>query len=209
MKRTALLIAFLSVTGAAALHADWPMWGGTPTRNMISAMKRLPARQDSSRGQQRGGRLQRRDPGNPVVANGVVLIGTNNEALPRPKQGGDRGVLMAFREANGEFLWQATFEALVRSCQRLAVPGHRILAAGDRGAPRISCPNRGQVVAADLDGFHDNSNDSTFKEEKLTGKIDPDFLWVFDMMEEVGSFPHNLANSSLFPTRTSSTSLVR
>jgi outer membrane protein assembly factor BamB len=56
--------------------------------------------------------------------------------------------------------------------------------------------NRGQVVAADLDGFHDKSNDGAVKDEKLTGMNDPDIIWVFDMIEEVGSFPHNLANSS-------------
>ena len=50
--------------------------------------------------------------GNPVVAGGVVLVGTNNEAMRDPKQGGDRGVLMAFREETGEFMWQATFEKL-------------------------------------------------------------------------------------------------
>ena len=50
--------------------------------------------------------------GNPTVADGVVLIGTNNEAMRDPKQGGDRGVVMAFREETGEFMWQATFEKL-------------------------------------------------------------------------------------------------
>ena len=29
-----------------------------------------------------------------------------------------------------------------------------------------------------------------------TGKNDIDIIWMFDMMEEVGSFPHNLSNSS-------------
>ena len=50
--------------------------------------------------------------GNPVVAGGVVLIGTNNEAVRDAKQPGDRGVLMAFRETTGEFMWQAAFEKL-------------------------------------------------------------------------------------------------
>ena len=45
--------------------------------------------------------------GNPTVGSGVVIVGTNNELARDPKQGGDRGVLMAFREATGEFLWQA------------------------------------------------------------------------------------------------------
>ena len=39
--------------------------------------------------------------GNPVVAGGKVFVGTNNEGLRDPKQAGDRGVLMAFRESDG------------------------------------------------------------------------------------------------------------
>jgi outer membrane protein assembly factor BamB len=33
-------------------------------------------------------------------------------------------------------------------------------------------------------------------DEKLTSPADPDIIWIFDMMEEVGSFPHNMSNSS-------------
>ena len=42
----------------------------------------------------------------------MVFVGTNNEALRDPKQPGDRGVLMAFKEDTGEFLWQQTHEKL-------------------------------------------------------------------------------------------------
>jgi outer membrane protein assembly factor BamB len=57
--------------------------------------------------------------------------------------------------------------------------------------------NRGEVIAADLQGFRDNGeNDGPFKDEKFTSQTDGDILWKFDMMEEVGSFPHNLSNSS-------------
>jgi outer membrane protein assembly factor BamB len=198
MKRIALLIACFSITGATALTADWPMWGGTPSRNMISAMKGLPTKWDVKAGTNVKwvAELGSQSYGNPVVANGVVLIGTNNEAVRDPKQGGDRGVVMAFRESNGEFLWQATFEKL-SSGRANDWPFQGIASSAlviDGAAFFVT--NRGQVVAADLDGFHDNTNDGNFKDEKLTGKTDPDFLWVFDMMEEVGSFPHNLANSS-------------
>jgi outer membrane protein assembly factor BamB len=56
--------------------------------------------------------------------------------------------------------------------------------------------NRGQVMAVDINGFRDGKNDGPYKDEKLTGPNDPDIIWMFDMMEEVGSFPHNLSNSS-------------
>ena len=32
--------------------------------------------------------------------------------------------------------------------------------------------------------------------EKLKGEHDGDIVWKFDMMEELGASPHNLANSS-------------
>jgi outer membrane protein assembly factor BamB len=32
--------------------------------------------------------------------------------------------------------------------------------------------------------------------ETLTGQFDADVIWTYDMMEEVGAYPHNLANSS-------------
>src|SRR5439155_612109 len=44
--------------------------------------------------------------GNPVIAGGMVFVGTNNEAMKDPKITGDKGILMAFRESDGEFLWQ-------------------------------------------------------------------------------------------------------
>jgi outer membrane protein assembly factor BamB len=48
----------------------------------------------------------------------------------------------------------------------------------------------------DIRGFHDNENDGPVKDEKLAGKTDVDVVWALDTMEEVGNFPHNLANSS-------------
>src|SRR4029453_3687306 len=93
---------------------DWPMWGGSPDRNMVSDATGLPTVWDVKTGKNNkwGGALGSQSFGNPVVANGVVLIGTNNELLRDAKQGGDRGVIMAFRETTGEFMWQAAYEKL-------------------------------------------------------------------------------------------------
>jgi outer membrane protein assembly factor BamB len=126
----------------------------------------------------------------------VVLIGTNNELLRDPKQGGDRGVLMAFRETDGTFLWQATFEKL--SSGRANDWPFQGIASSPLIMDGVAyfTSNRGQVMAVDVQGFHDKDNDGPFKDEKLTGPTDPDIIWIFDMMEEVGSFPHNLSNSS-------------
>src|SRR5947207_7463653 len=114
MKITQLIVAALVIAGATpASHlvasdpggnGDWPMWGGTPDRNMVSNMKGLPLEWDvkTKKNVKWVADLGSQSYGNVVVANGVVLIGTNNEAPKDPKQAGDRGVLMAFSEATGE-----------------------------------------------------------------------------------------------------------
>jgi outer membrane protein assembly factor BamB len=197
MKR--LIITFVILAASAALSAtDWPMWGGKPNRNMVSPMTGLPSQWDTKTGKNVKwmAKLGSQSYGNPVVANGVVLVGTNNEALRDPKQGGDRGVLMAFRESDGEFLWQATFEKLA-SGRANDWPFQGIASSPlVIGEIAYFTSNRGQVVAIDIRGFQDKENDGPFKDEKLTGQHDPDIIWSFDMIEEVGAFPHNLANSS-------------
>src|SRR5687767_15209434 len=79
---------------------NWPMWGGTADRNMVSNMKGLPSEWDVKTGKNVKwvAKLGSQSYGNPVVSGGMVFVGTNNELLRDPKQPGDRGVLMAFRE---------------------------------------------------------------------------------------------------------------
>ena len=93
---------------------DWPMWGGTADRNMVSNMKGLPLDWDvkTKKNVKWVADLGSQTYGNVVVAGGMVFVGTNNEGLRDPKQPGDRGVLMAFKEDTGEFLWQQTHEKL-------------------------------------------------------------------------------------------------
>src|SRR5207249_2829681 len=78
-------------------NGDWPMWGGTPDRNMVSGMKGLPTEWDvkTKKNVKWVAELGSQSYGNPVVAGGMVFVGTNNEGIRDPKQGGDRGVLMA------------------------------------------------------------------------------------------------------------------
>jgi outer membrane protein assembly factor BamB len=193
-----LILAAGLLAASASLSADWPMWGGTPSRNMVSPLKGMPTQWDVKSGKNVKwvAALGSQSYGNPVVAGGVVLVGTNNEALRDPKQGGDRGVLMAFRESDGEFMWQATFEKLA-SGRANDWPFQGIASSPlVVGEVAYFTSNRGQIVAADLQGFHDKENDGAVKDEKLTGTHDPDIIWIFDMIEEVGAFPHNLANCS-------------
>src|SRR6188472_3627635 len=197
MRRIILSIALI-IAASSALKADWPMWGGTPSRNMVSSMTGLPTTWDVKTGKNVKwvAELGSQSYGNPTVANGVVMIGTNNEAMYDPKQPGDRGVLMAFNEDTGEFWWQATFEKL--SSGRANDWPYQGIASSPTVVRGIAyfTSNRGQIIAADVQGFHDGENDGPYKDEKFTGKTDIDIIWIFDMMEEVGSFPHNMSNCS-------------
>jgi outer membrane protein assembly factor BamB len=205
--RAALFAVGLAGLSAAAVRAgdpgggggDWPMWGGTPDRNMVSSMKGLPLTWDvaSKKNVKWVAALGSQTYGNPVVARGMVFVGTNNEALRDPKQAGDRGVLMAFRESDGQFLWQNTHEKLAAGrvndwpyqgvCSSPLVEGDRLYYVS----------NRGEVIALDVQGFRDGGeNDGPVTDEKLTGQENADVLWRFDMMEEVGAFPHNMSNAS-------------
>ena len=198
-----MLIVAVLAFGAASLSAsdpgggDWPMWGGTPDRNMVSNMKGLPTEWDvkTKKNVKWMAELGSQSYGNAVVAGGMVFVGTNNELLRDPKQPGDRGVLMAFRESNGEFVWQHT-HAKLESGRANDWPFQGVasspLVMGDR---LYYTSNRGVIFALDIQGFRDNENDG-MKDEKLTGPNDADVVWQFDMLEEVGSYPHNMSNAS-------------
>ena len=107
----AALASFLIAAGNDARGHDWPMWGGTPQRNMVNAAeKNLPVSWDIETGRNIKwvSQLGSQAYGNPVVAGGKVFVGTNNQAGRQPKAKGDKGVVMCFREKDGVFLWQLT-----------------------------------------------------------------------------------------------------
>jgi outer membrane protein assembly factor BamB len=189
-------VAPLAASDPAAV--EWPMWGGTPNRNMVSSVKGLPTTWDvgSKKNIKWVATLGSQTYGNPVVAKGMVFVGTNNEALRDPKQPGDRGVLKAFRASDGEFLWQHTSEKLpagrVNDWPYQGVCSSPIV----EGDILYYVTNRSEVVALDIHGFRDGKNNGPYTGEKFTGEFDADIIWKFDMMEELGNHPHNMSNSS-------------
>src|SRR5215212_6980781 len=193
-----LLRAGFQVSASDPGTGDWPMWGGTPDRNMVSNMKGLPTTWEVAKkvNIKWVAALGSQTYGNAVVSGGQVYIGTNNEGLRDPKVTGDKGILMAFRESDGELLWQAVSDKLTSGrvndwpyqgvCSSPLVEGNIL----------YYVTNRAELVALDAKGFTDGKNDGPFVDEKLKGEKDADIVWKFDMMEEVGSQPHNMANSS-------------
>ncbi len=194
-----LLAASASRLGASEPNTgDWPMWGGTPDRNMVSNMKGLPTEWDvkTKKNVKWIAELGSQSYGNPIVAGGMVFVGTNNEGLRDPEQPGDRGVLMAFKEETGELLWQQTHEKL-SSGGANDWPYQGVAASAAVEGPRLYyTSNRGFVWCLDINGFRDGKNEGPITDEKLSGPNDADLIWSFDMMKEVGSYPHNLSNSS-------------
>lgn len=188
-----------SAAEAAEVRKDRGMFLGNYNRNNVrTGEKNLPVKWDLSTGENIlwSQPVGSQSYGGPVVAAGKILVGTNNEGRRNPKLGNDRGVVMAFNAADGKFLWQATHEKLPETklhdwplqgvCSSPAIEGDRVYYVS----------NRAQVVAVDIEGFHDGENDGPYKDEKETSEIDADIVWVYDMMAEVDVFPHNLAASS-------------
>ena len=176
---------FLSASDPVGVGGDWPMWGGTPDRNLVSNMKGIPTTWDVSEKNRKNvkwvAQLGSQSYGNPVVAGGQVYVGTNNELVRNAKEGGDRGVLMCFRESDGKFLWQHTNEKLSTGrandwpfqgvCSSPLVEGDNVYYVS----------NRAELVNLSAKG---------------DGNGGAKVIWKLDMMDEIGASPHNMANSS-------------
>jgi outer membrane protein assembly factor BamB len=190
----------------------WPMHGGTPARNMVNLEDRgAPEFWSVEPGKERNLKwvapLGSRCYTSPVVVNGRVFIGTNNENPRNPRDRGkptadepkgpptDRGILMCFGAKDGKFRWQAVHDKLASGivndwphegiASTPAVDGDRVYYVS----------NRAEVVCADADGFLDGSNDG-FQGEQYRDETDADIIWRFDMIAVVEVFPHNLAACS-------------
>ncbi len=198
MKKTLWMLILAPLAAWSAAGSDWPALGGSSGRNAVSAMKGAPVDWDPESGENVRwvARLGSQTYGSVVVAGGRVYIGTNNENPRHPDRTGDMGVLMAFRESDGAFLWQAESSKLpggglhdwpmVGVCSSPLVEGDRVYFVN----------NRDELVSLDAEGFADGENDGPFKSEPHQGKTDADVVWKLDMIGQLGVFPHNASNSS-------------
>jgi outer membrane protein assembly factor BamB len=196
---------------------DHAMFGGTPSRNfvnldMVTLSHEFPKSADDEKVRVIGDRMKwkaqlgSRAYGGPTVANGKIVVGTNNDNPRNKRDRGkatdddpagpplDKGVLMCFDEKTGEFLWQAVHDKLESGqvndwpregvCATPLIEGNRVYYTS----------NRCEVVCLDLNGFADG-NDG-FQNEKYKDKTDADIIWTYDMMKELKVFPHNMTATS-------------
>jgi outer membrane protein assembly factor BamB len=194
-----LFVFLLAALAVFSAQDEITMFGNTPARNMANTTETgVPESWDVKTGKNIKwvAKLGSQSYAGPIVAGGKVLVGTNNESLKNPKQTGDRGVIMAFNESDGKFLWQAAHPKLSAGrvndwplqgiCSTPAIEGDRLYYVS----------NRAELVAADTEGFMDKENDGPYMDETDKGETDADFVWKLDMMEELDVFVHNLAASS-------------
>ena len=191
-----VVVTFWAVSGVRA--QETARWGFTPSRNLVSDETGLPADWDPATGRNIKWKaaLGSQSYAGPVLLGGKVFMGTNNRAERNPDIRGDRGVIMAFRESDGKFLWQSAHPKL---------PAGRVNdwpLQGICSAPFVQddrlyyVSNQGRVVCADTEGFLDSETDGPYRGEDVTGEIGVDIVWEFDMMNELDVFPHNLATCS-------------
>ena len=214
---TPLALATVGFVPAAAPVAppprpvtDWPMFGGTPSRNMVNPHDALPPlprnapdAADLANAWEPWLRwkadLGTHTYAGPVVAGGRVYVGTNNQR-PRNKRDTrrtddgedeplDKGVLMCFDAPTGAFLWQAATDTIppfgLSDWPRVgacSVP----TVVGDRV---YHVNNLCRVVCLDAKGFADGNQG--MQAEKYRDPTDADVLWEYDMLRELGVAPHN------------------
>ena len=159
--RSAILSFVLILVTTTAFSQETAMWGFTTERNMVSAEKNVPDKWDPETGENIKWKvaLGSQTYAGPVIIGGKIFMGTNNQTPRNPKLGGDRGVIMAFRETDGEFLWQSTHTKLPAGrvndwpqqgiCSTPFIEGDRL----------YYISNRCEVVCVDTEGFQDGEND--------------------------------------------------
>lgn len=209
MMRWMMLFFACSICGS-----EWKQFGEAWSRNMVSEERGLPAEFDPATGKnvKWAAQLGTESHSTAVVAGGRVFIGTNNGKPRDVKHAGDRGVFMCLEEETGKLLWQLVCPKIEEDPYK-DWPNDGIASPGTVEGERVyMVSNRGQVFCLDVKGMA-NGNDGPFKDEgdlmtrKETngepyqalapGELDADVIWVYDMIQEAGIYPHDNAHSAI------------
>ena len=219
-------LACLVALSALASAADWPQWGRTYDRNMISPEKGLPEtfvpgekdpkgggiRMDTTQNVRWAARLGGYAYGNPTVAGGRVFVGTDDQTLegdPRLRRV-KGGMVKCFDEATGKLLWQLAVpprthlgkefhfgQQHLGLCSSPAVDGDRVYVVAQSD----------EVLCLDVRG-QANGNDGPFMDEGqyMVGpdqppvKIEPtdgDIIWKYNIIDELKVVPHDIASCAI------------
>lgn len=197
-------LTWLSAAGWVA-GADQPQLGERFSRKSTSAETGLPERVDPETGLgiRWTAALGSSSYAPAVVADGRVYIGTNNDRPRDPRHKGDRGVLNCLDEADGKLRWQFVVPK-IGGDQYLDWPKVGISSPVTVEDGKVYLlTNRAEVVCLDARGMT-NGNDGPFTGEAAhqtpageetipVAPTDADILWVTDLREVAGIWPHDTA----------------
>ncbi len=164
---------------------DWPEWGGSPARNMVSNAHDLPT--FFNPGKLKAGvsgqahvdmtstqkikwavRLGSHTYGNTVVADGRVYMGTNDASLNDPRLQKTRGgLILCLDEHTGKRLWQLKIPPFRTSQKSFNYDDMNLGICASvtvQGKHVYVVSNRGEVLCLDVEG-QANGNDGPFTQE--------------------------------------------
>ncbi len=109
-----------------------------------------------------------------------ILVGTHLNGSRE-----DAGVMTCLRRDTGIVYWKSTHQRLDNWRSDLPGAPIRCRPCVDRDQV-FYVSNRGELVSADLNGFHDDQNDGPYVSEESTGSTDVDLHWLIDMPRDLG-----------------------
>jgi outer membrane protein assembly factor BamB len=182
-------LAILLAVSGVARAADWAMGGRDLSRNPVSPEARGPtdwqvaADGRPARNVRWSAPVGRYAIGGPVVVNGLVWVGTNNDPPLDPAVTGDRGVLACFRATDGKFLYQYPAPRLDPERFIADWPGSPLSGSPAAEGDRLwLVTNRREVVCLDTAPLR-------------LGRGPAREVWKYDLVKEQGVFP----NSPMIP----------
>jgi outer membrane protein assembly factor BamB len=159
------------------LVKSWPMFGGTPQRNMVNTVETNIADEwkvgDPNKNIKWTAKVGTKGYGGPVVAGGKIYVGTNNDVPRDPKVTTPKAILMCFREADGKFLWQLAHDMPSAEVAREAI-------------------RDGLCATPTIDG--DRLYYVTPACEMICASTDGKIVWSFDMMTKLKVYPCYVGN---------------
>jgi len=220
----AALVAALLLS-SVAFAGDWPDWGGGPNRNMASDEKNIPL--SFGPGKPKGDSRQidmsttrnvkwtlvlgSQTYGNPVIAGGKVIVGTNDGMLHDDRFKRTRGGLVICCDAKtGKILWQLVIPRFRTNDRKFNYDDMNLgicNSAAIEGDRAYMVSSRGDVLCLDMNG-QANGNDGRFQDEgkymvdvgKPPAKInksDADIIWRYNMITELPMNPQDASSCAV------------